>query len=141
MRSPRMSSCAPTGVAIFFFRARCPSSASSAIAATVSPTAVRFAHAPRPNRHTAANPTTTRSNVTLLGVHRMLTCQTRFGVQHDDGKLDATHCSSKTRPFNHLQTAPHSWLPLDAGQTHHLSRIGSLAELVPFSTLPRLKGG
>ena len=65
------------GVAIFFSRARCPSSASSAIAATVSPTAVRFAHALCPNRLTAANPTKTRNSVTLFGVHRILTCQTR----------------------------------------------------------------
>src|ERR1700675_3884535 len=57
----------------------CPSNASSAIAATVSPTAVRFAHAPRPNRHTAANPTATRSSVTLFGVHRILTCSAPSG--------------------------------------------------------------
>src|SRR2546423_1773488 len=75
MRSPRMSSWAPTGVAICFFRARCPSKASSAMAATVNPTAARLAHAPRPNRHTARNPTTTRRNVTLLAVHRILICR------------------------------------------------------------------
>ena len=68
MRSPRMSICAPIGVASFFFRAMCPSSPSSAIDPTVSTTAARFAQAPRPNKATAANPTTTRSAVTLFGV-------------------------------------------------------------------------
>src|SRR5260221_3990084 len=38
------------------------------MAATVSATAKRFAHVPRPNRLTAANPTATRSSVTLFGV-------------------------------------------------------------------------
>src|SRR5579885_2607477 len=50
----------------------CPSNASSAIAATVSATAKRFAHVPRPNKLTAANPTATRSTVTLFGVHPLL---------------------------------------------------------------------
>src|SRR5207237_5793436 len=68
-RSPRMSNCAPTGVAIFFLRARCPSRASRAIDATVKATARRLPQAPRPNKLTAANPTATRSRVILLGVH------------------------------------------------------------------------
>jgi hypothetical protein len=68
MRSPRMSICAPMGVASFCLRAMCPSSPSSAIEATVNATAARFAHAPRPNKATAANPTTTRNAVTLFGV-------------------------------------------------------------------------
>src|SRR6266849_2403224 len=68
MRSPRMSSCAPTGVANFFFLAMCPSRASSPVAPTVSVTAARLAQAPRPNKLTAANPTATRNAVTLLGV-------------------------------------------------------------------------
>src|ERR1700757_1798944 len=63
-----MSICAPIGVASFLVRAICPSSASSAIDATVSPTAVKFAHGPRPNKLTAANPTATRRAVTLFGV-------------------------------------------------------------------------
>src|SRR6267154_2214463 len=67
MRSPNTSSCAPSGVAICFFRARWPSNASSAIAATVSATAKRFAHVPRPNRLTAANPTARGSSVILFG--------------------------------------------------------------------------
>src|SRR5580704_7602286 len=74
MRSPRMSICAPTGVARFFRRAMCPSRASSAIAATVSPTAARFAHGPRPNKLTAENPIATRRAVTLFGVHCIGTC-------------------------------------------------------------------
>src|SRR5579863_3495766 len=68
MRSPRMSICAPTGVARFFRLARCPSSASKPIHATVSATALRLSHGPRPNRNTAANPTATRRQVTRLGV-------------------------------------------------------------------------
>ena len=68
MRSPNTSSCAPSGVAICFFRARWPSNASSAMAATVNATAKRFAHVPRPNKLTAANPTATRSSVILFGV-------------------------------------------------------------------------
>src|SRR5690242_19855100 len=64
-----MSSCAPTGVAIFFLRAICPSRASRAMEATVKATARRLGHAPRPNKLTAAKPTATRSNVTLLGVN------------------------------------------------------------------------
>jgi hypothetical protein len=74
MRSPRISICAPIGVARFFRRAMCPSKASSAIAVTVSPTAARFAQGPRPNKPTAANPTATRSAVTLFGVHCIATC-------------------------------------------------------------------
>jgi hypothetical protein len=69
MRSPKISICAPTGVASFFVLAMCPSRASSAIDVPVNATAARFAHAPRPNKLTAANPTTTRNAVTLLGVH------------------------------------------------------------------------
>src|SRR5579862_228446 len=74
MRSPRMSICAPTGVANFFLRAMCPSKASSAIAVTVSPTAARFDHGLRPNKLTAANPTATRRAVTLFGVHCIAIC-------------------------------------------------------------------
>src|SRR6202012_1273953 len=68
MRSPRMSICAPTGVARFFRRAMCPSSASNPTHATVSATALRLSHGPRPNRNTAANQTATRRKVTRLGV-------------------------------------------------------------------------
>src|ERR1700737_2498911 len=68
MRSPRTSSCAPSSEARFFCRARCPSSASSAMAATVRATAAKFAHGPRPNRLTAQNPTAILSTVTLFGV-------------------------------------------------------------------------
>jgi len=46
--------------------------ASSAIAATVSATAARFAQVPRPNKLTAAKPSATRSKVTLFGVHPVL---------------------------------------------------------------------
>jgi hypothetical protein len=46
--------CAPPGAAIFV--------------ATVSATTTRFSHAFRPKRPTEANPTPTRSNVTLSGV-------------------------------------------------------------------------
>src|SRR5580698_4831773 len=80
MRSPRTSICSPTGVARFFRRARYPSKPSSAIAATVSPTAARFVHGPRPNRPTAANPTATRSAVTLFGVHRIVTSSYLTGL-------------------------------------------------------------
>src|SRR6266849_4602121 len=135
IRSPRMSSCAPTGVAIFFFRARCPSRASSAIAATVSPTAVRFAHAPRPNRQTAANPTTTRRNVTLFGVHPILTCQTRHSVHSCNGSHHASSYSCKTLLFNHLQTASPSFPPPRASQIRHLSPICSFPALFPFRVL------
>src|SRR5262249_24479729 len=38
------------------------------MAATVSATAKRFAHVPRPKRLTAVNPTATRNTVTLFGV-------------------------------------------------------------------------
>src|SRR5258708_14819361 len=125
MRARRMSRCGATGVAIFFFRAMCPSSASSAIAATVSPTAVRFAQAPRPNRHTAANPTTTRRNVTLFGVHCILTCQARNSIHSGNGNLHARSCSCKEPLFSHLQTACPCSLPPRASQIHHLSRGGS----------------
>src|SRR6266446_5088010 len=101
----------------------CPSRASRAIVATVSPTAMRFAHAPRPKRHTAANPTTTRNKVTLFGVHRILTCQLRHATKPCNRNLCANPCSCKTHLFNHLQRAsPLPW-PLHASQIHHLSLI------------------
>src|SRR5882762_10375502 len=135
IRSPRMSSCAPNDVANFFFRAMCPSSASSAIAATVSPTAVRFAQAPRPNRHTAANPTTTRNSVTLFGVQRILTCQARHNGQLCNGNLCANRCSSKAHLLNHLQLALPCLLPPHASQIHHLSPIRAFSSLFPFLSL------
>src|SRR5216684_3960195 len=131
IRSPRMSGCAP----IFFFRAMCPSSASSAIVATVSPTAVRFAQAPRPNRHTAANPTTTRNSVTLFGVQRILTCQARHNGQPRNGNLCANRCPSKAHLLNHLQLALPRLLPPHASQIHHLSLIRAFSSLFPFLSL------
>src|SRR6266850_2129223 len=127
MRAPRMSSCAPTGVAIFLFRAICPSKASSAMAATVSPTAVTFAHAPRPNRHTARNPTTPRRKVTLFGVHRILSCRTpRRALTTSNGNRNASLCSYNTHLFSYLKTDPPRLLPLHASQILHLSPVRSL---------------
>ena len=107
MRSPRISSCAPTGVARFFRRAMCPSKASSAIVVTVSRTAARFAHGPRPNRLTAANPTATRNAVTLFGVHCIATCPDLPGA------LNAPTCHMATAlPIVH-HAKP--WLPITYG--------------------------
>src|SRR5258708_607174 len=135
MRSPRMSSCAPTGVAIFFLRARCPSRASRAMAATVNPTAVRLAHAPRPKRHPAANPTTTLRSVTLFGVHRMRTCQTRSCVLSVNGNLDANPLSRKTPVFSHLQTASRCLLVPRASQILQLSPFRSPCNFSGFVRL------
>src|SRR5271168_2123174 len=107
MRSPRMSSCAPTGVARFFRRAMCPSSASNAIVATVSPTAVRFAHGPRPNKLTAANPTATRSTVTLFGVHCIATYPNLQSAVHAPTSEIATALPT----LNHAKP----WLPVTYG--------------------------
>jgi hypothetical protein len=83
----------------------CPSKASSAIAVRVRPTAMRLANAPRPNMHTAANPTTTRSSVTLFAVHLISTCRKRLNVHSDNGTPHATSCFRKPLTFSHLQTA------------------------------------
>jgi len=127
MRSPRMSSCAPTGVARFLRRAMCPSRASSAMAVTVSPTAARFAHAPRPNKLTAANPTATRSAVTLLGVHCIATCQDLpCAVKapcFSNGKRGTNQTLNKALVFFDLQRPSQACRSPRVGQTQHLSPV------------------
>src|SRR5580692_4879094 len=137
MRSPRMSSCAPTGVARFFRRARCPSKASSAIEATVSPTAARLVHGPRPNRLTAANPTATRSAVTLFGVHCIVSSSNLPGLSKH-----RTHHIATTLPTLH-QVKPS--LPVTYGslckpefpprvrQTPHLSSVSCRTYPMPLA--------
>src|SRR5271165_1847008 len=128
MRSPRMSSCAPIGVARFFRRAMCPSKASSAIVATVSTTAARFAHGPRPNKLTAANPTATRKAVTLFGVHCIATCSNLPGALKEPCLSQGNHLAnpapSKTFACRHLGKAPQTWIRHDVGQTLQLSPSG-----------------
>jgi hypothetical protein len=128
MRSPRISSCAPTGVARFFRRAMCPSKASSAIVVTVSRTAARFAHGPRPNKLTAANPTATRSAVTLFGVHCIAASSNLPGTLKEpclsQGNRLANSAPSKTFACRHLGKAPQTWIRHDVGPTLHLSPFG-----------------
>src|SRR5579862_70634 len=67
--------------------------------ATVSATALRLSHGPRPNRNTAANPTTTRRQVTRLGVQCMVHPGAGGGCA-----AGATECTGRANPvvFNLL---------------------------------------
>src|SRR5689334_15266579 len=134
MRSPRMSSCAPTGVAIFFLRAMCPSNASRAMEVTVRATASKLGQAPRPNRLTAANPTTTRSSVTLLGVHSnaMVSAPPRAFADLE-GNSDASYASRNPFEIRPLRECCEAALQHHASQTPHLSAIGLRFLLVAFS--------
>ncbi len=127
MRSPRISSCAPTGVARFFRRAMWPSKASSAIVVTVSTTAARFAHGPRPNKLTAANPTATRKAVTLFGVHCIAISSNLPGAfkctRETHRRQPARRALFKAFATRHLQTSVPCNVHQHVGKTQHLSPL------------------
>src|SRR5258708_20964236 len=98
----------------------CPSSASSAIADTVSATPSRFNHAPCPNALTARNPTTTRSSVTLFGVQTIHTCRDQSPQPYPLQK--PVHSAARQPPlFQHPATRPSPTPPPPATHTPHFS--------------------